>query len=43
MNYLGSLQQNYYMDGGGKNTKKKGKKDGTKIEVDGKIPQDEET
>ena len=43
MNYLGSSQQNYYMDRGGKNTKKKGKKDGTKIGVDRKIPQDEET
>jgi len=31
------------MDGGGKNTKKKGKKNGTKIGVDGKIPWDEET
>jgi len=43
MNYLGSLQQNYYIDGEGKNTKKKEKKYGTKIEVDGKIPQDKET
>jgi len=43
MNYLGSSQQNYYMDRGGKNTKKKGKKDGTKIGDDRKIPQDEET
>ena len=31
------------MDEGGKNTKKKGKKDGMKIGVNGKIPQDEET
>jgi len=31
------------MDRGGKNMKKKGKKDGTKIGVDGKIPQNEET
>jgi len=28
---------------GGKNTKKKGKKDRMKIEVNGKIPQDKET
>jgi len=31
------------MDRGGKNMKKKGKKDETKIEVDGKIPQNEKT
>jgi len=31
------------MDGKGKNTKKKRKKDRTKIGVDGKIPQDKET
>ena len=43
MNYLGSSQQNYYMDKGGKNTKKKGKKDETKIGVNRKISQDKET
>jgi len=31
------------MDKGGKNTKKKGKKDGMKIEVDGKISWDKKT
>ena len=40
MNYLGSLQQNYYIDRGGKNTKKKGKKDEMKIGVNEKIPWD---
>jgi len=31
------------MDGGGKNMKKKERKDGMKTGVDGKIPQNEET
>jgi len=31
------------MDGERKNTRGKGRKDGTKIEVDGKIPWDKET
>ena len=43
MNYLGNSQQEYYMVGGEKGTKKKGKRDGMKIGFDGKIPQNEET
>jgi len=31
------------MDGGEKDTKRRGRKDETKIGVDGKIPQDKET
>jgi len=43
VNHLRSSQQNYYIDGRGKSTKKKGRKDGMKIGVDGKIPWNEET
>ena len=42
-NHLGSLQQNYYTNGGRKDMREKERKDGMKIGVDGKIPQDEET
>jgi len=31
------------MDGGGKDMKKKERRDGTRIGIDGKIPQDEES
>jgi len=31
------------MDGGEEDMKKRGKRDGTKIGIDGKIPQNEET
>ena len=31
------------MDGGEEDTKRRGKRDGTKIRIDGKIPWDEET
>jgi len=43
MDYLGNSQQNYYMDKGEKNMKKREKKDGMKIGVDGKISQDKKT
>ena len=43
MNYLENSQQEYYIVGGERGTKKKGKRDGTKIGFDGKISQDEET
>jgi len=42
-NYQENLRQNYYMNGGKENTKGREKRDGTKIGVDGKIPQDEES
>ena len=42
-NYLGSLQQNYYMDGERKDIREKEKRDRMKIGVDRKILQDEET
>jgi len=41
-NYLGNLWQNYYMNGEGKGTKGRERRDRTKIGVDGRIPQDEE-
>jgi len=43
VNYLGSLRQNYYMDGKEGDTKKKERRDGTKIGIDGKISRDEES
>jgi len=43
VNYLGSLRQNYYMDGKKGDTKKKERRDGTKIGIDGKISRDEES
>ena len=43
MNYLENSQQEYYMVRGERGTKKKGKRDGTKIGFDGKIPRDEKT
>jgi len=42
-NYQGSLQQNYYTDGRKEDMKGRERRDGTKIRVDGKIPQDEES
>ena len=42
-NYQENLRLNYYMDGGERNMKGKEKRDGTKIGIDGKIPQDEES
>jgi len=41
-NYLGNLWQNYYTDGEGKGTKGRERRDGMKIEVDRRIPWDEE-
>jgi len=43
MNYLGNSQQEYYMVGGERGMKKKGKRDGMKIGFDGKIPWNKET
>ena len=43
MNYLGNSQQNYCMIGEEKYMKEKGREDGTKTGIDGKIPWDEET
>ena len=43
MNYLGNSQQEYYMVGEERGTKKKGKRDRTKIGFNGKIPRDEKT
>jgi len=43
MNYLGNSWQNYYMVGEEKDMKGKGREDGTKTGIDGKIPQNEET
>jgi len=42
-NYLGSLRQNYYTGGAKGNTKGRERRDGTKIEVNGKIPWDKES
>jgi len=42
-NYQGSSQLNYYMVGGEEDIKEKERRDGTRIGVDGKIPQDEES
>jgi len=42
-NYQENLRLNYYMDGGERNMKGKEKRDGMKIGIDGKIPQDEES
>ena len=43
VNYLGSLQQNYYTDGEKGGTKGKERRGGTRIGIDGKIPRDEES
>jgi len=43
VNYLGSLRQNYCMDGEEEDTKGKGRRGGTRIGIDGKIPWDEES
>ena len=43
MNYLGSLWQNYYMNRKEKDMKRREKKDGIKIRVDGKIPWNKKT
>jgi len=42
-NYQGNSQQNYYMAGEREDTRKKEKKDGTRIGIDGKIPRDKKT
>jgi len=42
-NYLGNSQQNYYMVGKEEDMKERGKRDGMKIGIDGKIPWDKET
>ena len=42
-NYLGSLQQNYYMDGERKDIREKEKRDKMKIGVDRKILQSKKT
>jgi len=42
-NYQENLRLNYYMDGGERNMKGKEKRDGMKIGINGKIPQDEES
>ena len=42
-NYQGNLQLNYYMVGGKEDTKGKGRKDGTRTGIDGKIPRDKES
>ena len=41
-NYLGNLQQNYYTNRKEKGIKERERRDGTKIEVDERIPWDEE-
>jgi len=43
MNYLGNSQQNYCTVGEEKDMKGKGREDGTKTGINGKIPQDKET
>jgi len=43
VNYLGNSQQNYCTVGEEKDIKGKGREDGTKTGIDGKIPQDEKT
>jgi len=43
VNYLGNSQQNYYTIGEEKDMKEKGREDGTKTGINGKIPWDEET
>ena len=40
---LNTTEQNYCMDGGKEDTKERGKGDGMRIGIDGKIPRDEET
>ena len=42
-NYQENLWLNYYMDGGEEDMKRKERRDGTKIGIDGKIPWDEES
>jgi len=42
-NYQENLWLNYYMGGGEKDIKKKEKRDGMRIGIDGKIPWDEES
>jgi len=42
-NYQESVQQNYYTDRGKEDTKERERRDGMKIGVDRKIPQDEES
>jgi len=42
-NYLGNLWKNYYMNREGKGTKGRERRDGMKIGVDGRIPQDKES
>jgi len=42
-NYQGNLQLNYYTVGGGKDMKKKERRGGKRIGIDGKIPQDKES
>jgi len=42
-NYLGNLWPNYSIDGDEKGMRRKVKRDGIKTEVNGKIPQDEES
>ena len=41
--YLGNLQQNYYMDGRRKSTRRRGRKDRRKIGINGKIPRNKKT
>jgi len=42
-NYQGSSQPNYYTVGGEENMKEKERRSGMRIEVDGKIPRNEES
>jgi len=42
-NYQESVQQNYYTDRGKEDTKERERRDGMKIGVDRKIPQDEKS
>jgi len=42
-NYQENLWLNYYIDRGEKDMKRKERRDGTKIGIDGKIPRDEES
>jgi len=42
-NYQGNLQLNYYMVGGGKDIKKKERRGGMRIGINGKIPWDKKS
>jgi len=42
-NYQGNLQLNYYMIGEEKDMRKKERRGGMRIRIDGKIPRDEES